>query len=263
MRRNFIYIGFLLVILSSCSGYEKILKSSDYNFKYRKAFEYYNKADYTRASGLFEQIVTVFRGSGKADSVSFFQAMAAYKLNDYITAQYYFGNFVQTYTYSPFAEEAEYLAAYCLYLDSPRASLDQESTLKGIEAFQVFMRKYPTSSYNEKTKQYILELQEKLVEKSYLSAKLYYNMGGIMLKSAIVALKSSLEDYPNSKFREEMMWLVLDSNYKIAENSIESKKKERYQSTVDEYYSFVSEFPQSKWKIDAEKIFSKSEKMIK
>lgn len=263
MKGAFVYIGLLLFILSSCSGYEKILKSSDYNLKYRKAFEYYDKGDYTRASGLFEQIVTVFRGSAKADSVSFFQGMAAYKMEDYVTAEYYFSNFVQTYTYSPFAEEAEYLAAYCLYLDSPRASLDQESTMKGIEAFQTFMRKYPSSKYFDKCKEYTTELQEKLVEKSYLSAKLYYNMGGFMLKSAIVALKSSLEDYPNSKYREEMMWLILDANYKIAENSIEAKKKERYQTTVDEYYSFISEFPQSKWKDEAEKIFAKSEKMIK
>jgi len=59
------------------------------------------------------------------------------------------------------------------------------------------------------------------------------------------------------------MWLILDSNFKIAENSIESKKKDRYQSTVDEYYSFISEFPQSKWKDDAQKIYEKSEKLIK
>lgn len=263
MIRNSIYIGFLLVILASCSGYEKVLKSSDYSFKYRKAFEYYNKGDYSRASGVFEQIVTVYRGSSKADTICYYQAMTAYKQKDYITAQYYFSTFVQAFTYSPFAEEAEYLSAYCLYLDSPNPSLDQENTMKGIEAFQTFMRKYPVSKHFADCKQYMIELQDKLVEKSYLSAKLYYNMGGVMLKAAIVALKSSLDDYPNTKFREEMMWLILDSNYRIAENSIESKKKDRYQTTVDEYYSFISEFPQSKWKKDAQKIYEKSEKMIK
>jgi outer membrane assembly lipoprotein YfiO len=263
MRKNCFYIGLLLIILSSCSGYEKVLKSTDYNLKYRKAFEYYNKGDYARASGVFDQISTVFRGSSKSDSVSFFQAMSAYKQQDYITAQYYFSTFVQTYQYSPFAEEAEYLAAYCLYLDSPNPELDQENTTRGIEAFQAFMRKYPTSKHYDNSKEYTTELQDKLVEKSYLSAKLYYNMGGFMLKSAIVALKSSLEDYPNTRYREEMMWLILDSNFKIAENSIESKKKDRYQTTIDEYYSFISEFPQSKWKKEAQKIYERSEKMTK
>jgi outer membrane protein assembly factor BamD len=263
MRRNSIYTGILLVVLSSCSGYEKVLKSTDYNFKYKKAFEYYNKGDYSRASGVFEQIANVFRGSSKSDSVSFFQGMAAYKQKDYINAQYYFSTFVQTYSYSPFAEEAEYLASYCLYLDSPNPALDQESTMKGIEALQSFMRKYPKSRFYDNAKQYMIELQDKMVEKSYLSAKLYYHMGGIMLKSAIVALKSSLEEFPNNKFREEMMWLVLDANFQIAENSVEAKKKDRYLTTLDEYYSFVSEFPESKWKKDAQKIYEKSEKFSK
>jgi len=263
MIRNSVYIGILLFILSSCSGYEKVLKSSDYNLKYKKAFEYYYKGDYNRASGIFEQIVTVFRSTSKSDSITFFQGMAAYKQRDYVTAQYYFSSFVQTFSYSQFAEEAEFLSAYCLYLDSPKASLDQESTYKGIESIQSFMRKYPSSKFYEQAKQCMIELQDKLVEKSYLSAKLYYNMGDIKLKSAIIALKSSLEEFPNTKYREEMMWLILDSNFKIAENSIESKKKDRYQSTVDEYYSFISEFPQSKWKDDAQKIYEKSEKLIK
>jgi outer membrane protein assembly factor BamD len=263
MIRNFIFIGFLLVILSSCSGYQKVLKGSDYNLKYRKAMEYYNKEDYSRAAGLFEQIVTVFRGSSKADTIYFYQALNAFKQKDFITAQYYFSICIQANSYTPFAEEAEYLSAYCLFLDSPRPTLDQESTMKGIEAMQAFMRKYPASKHYAECKQYLTELQDKLVEKSYLSAKLYYDMGGVMLKAAIVALKSSLEEYPNTKFREEMMWLILDSNFKIAENSIESKKKDRYQTTVDEYYTFISEFPQSKKKNDAQKIYEKSEKMIK
>jgi outer membrane protein assembly factor BamD len=261
MRRNCFFIGLLIVILSSCSGYEKLLKSSDYNLKYRKAFEFYNKEDYAKASGLFEQIVNVFRGTNKSDTVSFYQAMSTFKQKDYLTAQYYFSTFVQTYSYSSFAEEAEYLAAYCLYLDSPGPSLDQENTIKGIEAFILFIKKYPNSKYVDRSKQYMIELQDKLVEKSRLSAKLYYDMG--MYKSSIVALKNSLEEYPNTKYREELMWLVLDSNFGLAENSVESKKKDRYLATIDEYYSFVSEFPESKRKKDAEKIYEKSKKMVK
>jgi outer membrane protein assembly factor BamD len=261
MKRICFYIGILLITLSSCSKYEKLLKSSDYNLKYRKAFEYYNKKDYTRALGIFDQIVPVLRGSGKADTASFFQAMSAFKLKDYITAQYHFSTFYQTYSYSPFAEEAEYLSSYCLYLESPNPELDQDNTTRGIEAFTFFIRKHPDSKYTEKSRELKLELQEKLVEKSRLSAKLYYDMG--MYKSSIVALKNSLEEYPMSKYREELMWLILDSNFQLAENSVESKKKDRYQSTIDEYYSFISEFPQSQWKKDAEHIYEKSDKMVK
>lgn len=261
MKRTVFYIGILLFILSSCSKYEKLLKSSDYNLKYRKAFEYYNKKDYTRALGLFDQIVPVLRGTAKADTASFYQGMSAFRLKDYPTANYHFTTFYQTYSYSPFAEEAEYLAAHCLYMESPNPELDQESTTKGIEAFTFFIRKYPESKYTEKSREQLIELQDKLVDKSRLSAKLYYNMG--MYKSSIVALKSSLEEYPNTKYREELMWYVLDSNYQLAEFSIESKKKDRYQTTIDEYYSFISEFPKSQWREKADKIYEKSQKMVK
>ena len=261
MIRNIFYIGFLLVILSSCSKFEKLRKSPDNNLKYRKALEYYNKEDYDRASVLLDDISAVFRGDSKADSVNFYLAMCNYKLTYYTAAAEYFHICNQTNPYNVFAEEAEYLEAYCLYLDSPNPSLDQESTVKAIEQFQVFVKKYPESKHAPESSAFVVELQDKLVEKSFRSSKLYYDMK--LYKSSIVALKSSMEEYPNTKYRENLMWMVLKSSFLLAENSIESKRKERYQATVDEYFSFVSEFPESKYKADAQKIYESSDKLAK
>lgn len=261
MIKNYLYIGILIVVLSSCSGFEKIRKSSDYNMKYRKALEYYNKGDYNRAYTLLDEVAPLLRGSNSADTINYYLAYSAYGQKDYTLAGYHFSNFAQVYAYSPFAEEAEYMAAYCYYLDSPGPSLDQENTMKAIETFKEFLRKNPQSKFAEKGKQYLSELQEKLVEKSFRSAKLYYDMENY--KSSIVALKSSLEQYPSSKYREEQMWYVVKSNYMMAENSIEAKRKERFQATVDEYYSFISEFPKSEFKKDADKIYEVSQKFIK
>ena len=261
MTRIFLYIGFIVLFLASCSKYEKIRKSPDNNYKYRKALEYYNKKDYQRATVLFDDVSTYFRATTKADSLNYYQAMSNYHLDFYIAAAEYFQLCYQNNPYSPFAEEAEYMVAYCYYLDSPVPSLDQESTAKSIELFGVFVKKHPQSSYLEKSKAYIEELQDKLVEKSYKSAKLYYDMK--MYKSSVVALKSSLDDYPNTKYREELMWMVLKSNFLYAENSIESKKKDRYQSALDEYYSYASEFPEGPHIGEAKKIFDISEKKVK
>ena len=261
MKKNLLYSGILLLTLVSCNGYEKILKSSDYNLKYRKAFEYYNKEDYVKASTLFDDIVNVLRGTTKADTVSYYQAMSYFKQKDYILGGHYFGTFAQNFMYSPFTEEAEFLEAYCYYQLSPRPSLDQSSTTSAIEALRSFLNKYPLSKHNAEASSLISELEDKLVEKSRLNAKLYYDMG--IYKASIIALKNSLDEYPNTKHKEELMWLVLDSNYRLAENSIISKQKERFQSTIDEYYSFTSSFPNSKYKKDADKIYSDSEKYLK
>jgi outer membrane protein assembly factor BamD len=222
------------------------------------AFEYFKNGEYVRAGTLFDEIVNVFRGTTKSDTVSYYQALSYYKQQDYIMGGHYFKTFAQTFPYSPFAEEAEYTSAYCFYMESPKPALDQENTLNAIEAFSSFVNKYPASIHVNEAKNYITELQEKLVEKSRNTAILYYNLGNY--KSSIVALTNSLLEYPTTKYREELMWHLLDSNYKLAANSIQVKQKERYQVTIDEYYSFISEFPQSKYKKDAEKIYDLSVK---
>ena len=261
MKIKLLAVVVLILALSACSSYEKLLKSSDNNLKYHKAFEYYEVGDYIRAGNLFDQVVTVYRGTTKSDTVCYYQAMSYYKQQDFIMAGHYFKAFYETYPYSPFAEETEYLSAYCFYEDSPKPSLDQQSSTDAIEAFGSFCTKYPNSQYTPTAKELIVELQDKLVDKSRNSAILYYNMGNY--KSAIVALINSLNDFPNTKYREELMWRLLNSNFKLASNSIAIKQKERYQATLDEYYSFISEFPKSDYKKEAVKIYDIAAKKVK
>ena len=45
----------VLLVFSGCSGYEKLLKSSDYRLKFTKAMEYYEAEEYVRAGTLFDQ----------------------------------------------------------------------------------------------------------------------------------------------------------------------------------------------------------------
>jgi outer membrane protein assembly factor BamD len=261
MKNNLLYSVILGLMLVSCSGFEKILKSSDYNLKYRKAFEYYKIGDYGKSSTLFDDIVNVFRGTTKADTLAYYQAMSYYKQKDYILGGHYFNTFAQNFMYSPFTEEAEFLEADCYYQLSPRAALDQASTTQAIESLKTFLNKYPYSKHGEEARIMISELEDKLVEKSRLNAKLYYDMG--LYKSSIIALKNSLDDYPDTKHKEELMWLVLDSNFRLAENSVPSKQKERYQTTLDEYYSFTSHYPNSRYKDDADQIYKATENFLK
>ena len=71
----------------------------------------------------------------------------------------------------------------------------------------------------------------------------YYKTG--KYKSAIVAFKNALKQYPESKRREEIMYLIVDSGYRLASNSISEKQTDRYLSMLDSYLSFKEEFPES------------------
>jgi len=265
MVKNQLYTALLVLLMAltsfSCSQYEKVVKSEDVNLKYTKAFEYYNKGDYVKSGALFDQLAPLTRGTRRADSVFFFQAMSQYKLTDYIIAGHYFNVFVGLYQNSRFIEEATYMEAYCYYLQSPRPELDQIPTNQALDAFHLYMIRYPKSAKIADCQQIVTELNEKLMEKAFLSAKLYYNLSDY--KASIVALNNCLVDFPETKLREEIMFLILKSKYLLALNSINVKQTERFQDLVDEYFSFVAEYPNSKNKKDADVMYKESSKYIK
>ena len=261
MKRIFFYFFIIVIALPSCSQFEKLRKSTDYALKYRKAFEYYYAGDYVRAGQLFDDIQHIFRGTNKADTVAYYQAMSYFKQRDYFTSSHYFSRIFRDHRNSPFAEESEFLAGFCYYKLSPRPSLDQEHTYQAIEAFQIFMLRHPNSKFREEAELHLAEMRDKLVDKSYMTAKLYYNLG--QYKASITALNNSLDDYPETKHREELKYLLLRSSFLLADNSVPARKKERFQSTVDEYYSFVGEFPQSTYLRDAQRMYERADNFLK
>ena len=258
LKRLNIILSFtiLAAIILSCKGYEQILKSRDYKLKLSTAMDYYNGGEYVRASALFDQIAPVYKGTIKADTVFYYQAMSYYMQEDYILSGHYFKTLATDYPNSIYAEECDFMTGFCYYKLSPKPSLDQESTVNAITSFQLFMLKYPYSTRTKEAQSYINEMRDKLVEKSYLNAKLYYNLGDY--KASIIALKNSLNEFPDTKYREELLFLILKSSYLLADNSVISKRKARFQDAVDEYYTFISEFPDSKYKKEAQKMYETS-----
>ncbi len=247
-------------LLTSCK-YEKLLKSSNYQLKYRKAKEYYEEEEYNRAIGLLEQLNPVLKATDRADTTLFYLADSYYEQNDFILAGHHFREFYKTFGNHQWAEEAEFMSAYCDYELSPRFSLDQTNTQKAITAFQLFIQRHPKSPKLSEANDIIIELRNKLAKKDYMSSKLYYDMEDY--KAAIVAFKNCLQQYPNSKYREEVKYYLLKSRFIYASRSVKKKEEERFQETLDEYYTFLSEFPESEYMDDAKKIFEETKSNLK
>ena len=264
MFKNRIVFGVLFaaaaVILSGCGEYEKLLKSRDFQKKYDMGVQYYEDGEFARAGTLFDQVANIFRGTTKADTVKYYQAKSYYGQKDYMMAGYYFSELTATYASSVYLEESDFMVGYCFYKQSPRAELDQQTTYKAITAMQMFMVKHPTSERITESREIILEMTDKLVEKSYISAKLYYDLG--YYKSAIMALRNSLIQYPETRYREDLMFLILKSSYLLADGSIPSKQLERFQAAVDEYYSYIGEFPDTSNSREAKRMYEASNKFL-
>jgi outer membrane protein assembly factor BamD len=231
-------------MLASCGEYHKIMKSDDYQMKYRKAVEFYNSGSYTKALSLFDNIKTVFIGTSRAQSIAYYRAFCNYNMKQYSYAAELFRQFVATYPESAYTEECLYMVGYCNYLDSPSPRLDQTVSQNSIKDFQLYLSRYPASSRKDKINAYIEELQDKLAYKDYLNARGYYDRE--FYKAAVISLQNCLKDYPGSKYREDILYMLFNSKYEMAVNSVEDKKLERYNDAKEEYYYFVEEYPQSK-----------------
>lgn len=265
MYKNVLSIIIIALLLASCNSYNKVVKSYDRELKYEMAKKSYMKKSYGKAASLMEDVVLFMKGSANAEESLFLLGMTYFRQKDYTTASQYFKTYYTTYPRGSFAEEARFYCARSLYLDSPEAQLDQTQTYQAIQELQLFLEYYPDSERKEMAQQMQFELQDKLVYKDYLSAKLYFDLGDYMgnnYESCIVTAQNALKDYPYTNLREDLSILILRARYQMALHSIEEKRVDRYRETVDEYYAFINEFPESKYMKEATTIFSNSEKNI-
>jgi outer membrane protein assembly factor BamD len=249
------------LLISSCGEYTKLVKSTDYELKKNKVKEYYEKGQYIKTTELLAQVLPKYRATEEAEGLNWINAQSYYGMKDYLMAGSEFRNFSDLYPYSKNAEEANFMAAMCDYYQSPRAELDQENTRNAINGFTLFLSRFPASSKAEEARTYTKALQEKLVQKAYLSSKLYYDRKEY--KAAVVALGNCLKEFPETKYREEMMYLKLSSLFLYAEKSVAAKQKERYQTTLDDYYSYMEEFPKSIYSKEVGRIFQSTGRILK
>lgn len=240
------FLGLVFALLSSsCSDYQKVLKSSDPVLKLESAKEYFNKGDYFRALQLFDELVIIYRGRPEAEQINYYYAYCYYNEKQYILASYNFKNFVRTYPQSDLAEECMYMAAYCKYLLSPKHSLDQQNTMEAIRELQLFVDLFPESERIASCNDLIDQLRLKLEVKAFERSKLYYTTE--KYQSAIYALGNFITTYPGSDYKEESLYLITRSSIIYAENSIPSKQKERYEAALEAVNKYTSHFPDGKW----------------
>jgi len=262
IRKPVIYIVLILsTVIMSCSPYQKLLKSSDNELKYTKALEYYESGRYTKAQQLFEQIQTFFRGTDKAELISFYNANCYFKQRDYTLGGYYFRTFATNFSTSPHAEEALYLSAYCSYRESPRSSLDQTSTSEAITSLQLFINQYPKSARVAECNKLIDELKAKLEKKDIDIALLYFKMSDY--KASVVSLNNVLKDYPDTKSKELILFSILQAKYDYAVNSILEKRNERMLDAMDAYEELNAGFPVGEYSEKALNIKNDISKFVK
>ena len=265
MKKSFLIGIVAAFVCSSCGEYNKLLKSSDYEYKYEVAKTYFANGQYSRASVLLNELITILKGTNKAEESLYMLGMSYFNQRDYQTAAQTFIAYYNSYPKGIFAELSRFQAGKALFLDTPEPRLDQTSTYQAIQQLQMFIEYYPESTKKQEAQDMIFALQDKLVLKELYSAELYYNLGNYLgnnYEACVITAQNALKDYPYTDYREELSILILRAKYEMAVYSVEEKKMDRYREAIDEYYAFRNEFPESKYLKEAEQIFSESQKGI-
>src|SRR5699024_2070039 len=102
--RNFLVLFLLVIMLTACGPYQKVLKENEIKHKYEMANKYYEEGKETgkknslrRAVRLLEQILPQFKGKPQGEHLAFIYADSYYRLKNYFDSGYQFERFSKTY----------------------------------------------------------------------------------------------------------------------------------------------------------------------
>jgi outer membrane protein assembly factor BamD len=256
-----LYLIVVLALLSSCTGFEKIRKSSDVNYKLTKANEYFEQKDYSHANELYKELMPIMKSTRNYEALFYKYAYTFYYLKDYLDGSYYFKNFTEYFPASKDAEECEFMSAVCLFKYAPKYSLDQTNSVKALEAMQSYVNKYPNSKRINEANDYVNKSRKKLEMKQADAALLYYNI--YQYRAATVAYKSVMRNYPESPDEDLYQFMIMKSFFKFAKQSVPDKQEERYANAIAAYRELKESFASSKYIPEADKLFAVANENIK
>lgn len=272
MKKFQLMLAAVALLLSGCANeFNRVYKTNDYQYKYEYAKQCYANGQYTRATTLLSELITILKGSESGEECLYMLGMSQYNGRDYESAAETFKKYHSSYPQGTYAELAEFYVGQSLYMSTPEPRLDQSQTVAAIAAFQEYLDLYPDAIFKSVAQQRLFELQDKLVMKELHNAQLYYDLGPYFgncgngennYEACIITAQNALKDYPYSKMRENFSVLIMKSKYELAKQSVDEKKLERYQDAEDECYGFINEYPDSKDRSTAERLIENCQEYL-
>jgi outer membrane protein assembly factor BamD len=179
--------------LSACSR-NKPQQSTEIRLK--AADELFSKGKYAKAAILYGEI-TFERKSAATAYANLRQADCYFAINKFTDARGKYEQFISSFPDHRDVSTAYYKVGECLFEESLSPQYDQDETIGSIEAFNIFIEKFPNDSRYSSALNYIRKAQYKLLEKKYLNGYIHYKMkdysAALMYFDEIIALGNSDE----------------------------------------------------------------------
>ena len=221
--------------------------------------QYYEKKNYIKAMSLFEELIPVYKGTDKAEEIYYYYSYCNFYQGDYGLAQYHFKNYHRSYPAGKHSEECLFLNAYCYYLNSPAYHLDQTDTKNAMAEMQNFIDQYPESTRIDSCNKISDLLRGKLEIKERDIINQYYKISDY--KAAIASGANFMKDFPESKYIDETLFISVNSYYLLAINSLETKKLERLNLSIENHLKLLDLYPKSNFLVRSENVYESCVKL--
>ncbi|NLP09608.1 outer membrane protein assembly factor BamD [bacterium] len=239
MRKWFLVFGMVVIlpalfIVQSCSS-KKIRANLSMTERMQLADEYFAKKRYLDARDQYRILTLSYSGSRLADKAQFYLAECHFYTKEYILSASEYERLIKMYPNSEYVDDAKYKLGYSYFKMSPKYSLDQEYTLKAIREFQEFLEEYRTSDLVPVVEKQLAECRNKLAQKQYSSAEIYYKMK--YWDAAIIYFNLVLDQYFDSQYAPKAQFYLAESYRNLR----------KYEEAAAEYDRFIEKFPKHEW----------------
>ncbi|MGJ8684139.1 MAG: outer membrane protein assembly factor BamD [Nonlabens sp.] len=253
--KNYFVLLLLAIMAVSCGPYQSALKSTDNEVKLAMIDTLLKKEKYGKAVNLFDQIIPQYRGTDKAEELSIKYAKALYESGDYLNSSYQYERFVQSHPASEDREYAAYMGAKSHYKMSSIYSKSQVNTDRALAKLQDYINTFPNGKHADEANGLVSELRYKLDRKAYEIAKNYHHRNRFI--PAVKSFENFIIQHPGSEFMDDAQFYLLDSQFLYAMKSRDELIPERLESATKYYNTFVSRFPTSEYREEADEIMEK------
>ncbi len=231
---------FLIILFASCALHKSV---STGTVQYQRAVAAYETKDYHEALRLLEDALPQLRGKEEEASAHFYRAYCSFHRKEYVQSSERFKYFYKTFFRDPRQEEALYMRAYTLYRTSPHVELDQATTRDAVRIFNNYLHHYPDGSYADQAREQLNTLNNKLAQKDFNSAKLYYQLN--CYKAAVVSLINFQKEFPTSSYSEEVAYLKAVAQYHFSEEVQDREREEQLRMAVKYCQEFIDYYSDS------------------
>jgi len=221
-----------LVSVAGCSGSGRLRYDSPED-AFTKGKALYDQGKYDRAAEYFQGAFDFGRTHEWAADAQLYLARSYAANKEYILASNEFTRFAEIYRSDPRVPEAEYERAMTFYARSPQYQLDQSPTEQAIQAFQLYINRYPDSPKAAEAAAKIDELRDKLAHKQFDAGQQYENRE--IYRAAALSYEVVFDSYPDTQWVDDALLGAIRSYIAYSDQSVESRRAERLQLAIDNY----------------------------